>query len=59
MLHNLLWQFSHLVLQVCNQDQAVCHVLWCLQGTKILATTDPDGWKVVFVDNEDFLAELK
>ncbi|KAK9836940.1 hypothetical protein WJX81_001344 [Elliptochloris bilobata] len=28
-------------------------------GTKILATTDPDGWKVVFVDNEDFLAELK
>ena len=31
----------------------------CMQGTKILATTDPDGWKVVFVDNEDFLAELK
>ena len=30
-----------------------------LQGTKIMATTDPDGWKVVFVDNEDFLAELK
>ena len=29
------------------------------QGTKIMATTDPDGWKVVFVDNEDFLAELK
>ena len=28
-------------------------------GTKIMATTDPDGWKVVFVDNEDFLAELK
>lgn len=31
----------------------------CSQGTKIMATTDPDGWKVVFVDNEDFLAELK
>ena len=29
------------------------------QGPKIMATTDPDGWKVVFVDNEDFLAELK
>lgn len=28
-------------------------------GTKILATTDFDGWKVVFVDNADFLAELK
>eukprot|EP00884_Botryococcus_braunii_P010067 jgi/Botrbrau1/19061/Bobra.0100s0085.1 len=28
-------------------------------GTKIVATTDPDGWKVVFVDNEDFLNELK
>lgn len=28
-------------------------------GTKILATTDPDGWKVVFVDEADFLAELK
>lgn len=28
-------------------------------GTKILATTDPDGWKYVLVDNEDFLNELK
>ena len=28
-------------------------------GTKITATTDPDGWKVVFVDNQDFLRELK
>jgi lactoylglutathione lyase len=28
-------------------------------GTKIMATTDPDGWKVVFVDDADFLAELK
>lgn len=28
-------------------------------GTKILAVTDPDSWKVVFVDNEDFLNELK
>ncbi len=27
-------------------------------GTKIVATTDPDGWKVVFVDYEDFLKEL-
>ena len=27
-------------------------------GTKILACTDPDGWKIVFVDNEDFLKEL-
>jgi lactoylglutathione lyase len=27
-------------------------------GTKIMATTDPDGWKVVFVDNRDFLKEL-
>jgi len=27
-------------------------------NTKILATTDPDGWKVVFVDEADFLAEL-
>lgn len=27
-------------------------------GTKICATTDPDGYKVVFVDNEDFLKEL-
>lgn len=33
-----------------------------LQGqitTKIMATTDPDGYKVVFVDNADFLAELE
>jgi lactoylglutathione lyase len=28
-------------------------------GTKIMATTDPDGWKVVFVDNQDFLKELE
>lgn len=28
-------------------------------GTKILATTDPDGWKYVFVDYEDFLKELQ
>jgi lactoylglutathione lyase len=28
-------------------------------GTKIMATTDPDGWKVVFVDESDFMAELK
>lgn len=28
-------------------------------GTKIVACTDPDGWKIVFVDNEDFLKELK
>ena len=27
-------------------------------GTKITATTDPDGWKVVFVDEADFNAEL-
>lgn len=27
--------------------------------TKIVATTDPDGWKVVLVDNEDFLKELE
>ena len=27
-------------------------------GTKIVATTDPDGWKVVLVDEADFLAEL-
>lgn len=27
-------------------------------GTKILAITDPDGWKIVFVDEADFLAEL-
>ena len=28
-------------------------------GTKILATTDPDGYKYVLVDNADFLQELK
>lgn len=28
-------------------------------GTKIVAALDPDGWKVVFVDEADFLAELK
>ena len=28
-------------------------------GTRIMATTDPDGWKVVFVQNEDFLKELE
>ncbi|KAI3435000.1 hypothetical protein D9Q98_003052 [Chlorella vulgaris] len=28
-------------------------------GTKILAITDPDGYKIVFVDNEDFLKELE
>lgn len=28
-------------------------------NTKILATTDPDGWKYVLVDEEDFLNELK
>ena len=28
-------------------------------GTKIAATTDPDGWKVVLVDEKDFLAELE
>mmetsp|Transcript_4686 Transcript_4686/g.29542 ORF Transcript_4686/g.29542 Transcript_4686/m.29542 type:complete len:343 (-) Transcript_4686:423-1451(-) len=28
-------------------------------GTKVLATVDPDGWKTVLVDNEDFLNELK
>ena len=27
-------------------------------GTKIMACTDPDGYKIVFVDNEDFLKEL-
>jgi len=27
-------------------------------GTKICATVDPDGWKTVFVDEEDFLKEL-
>ena len=25
---------------------------FCATGTKILATTDPDGWKIVFVDYE-------
>ena len=28
-------------------------------GTKICATTDPDGWKVVFVDEADFGRELE
>ncbi|KAL1829835.1 hypothetical protein DCAR_0209223 [Daucus carota subsp. sativus] len=28
-------------------------------GTKIVALLDPDGWKTVLVDNEDFLKELK
>ncbi|BDA47561.1 probable lactoylglutathione lyase [Coccomyxa sp. Obi] len=28
-------------------------------NTKIMATTDPDGWKYVLVDEEDFLNELK
>ncbi len=28
-------------------------------GTKIFACTDPDGWKVVFVDQTDFEAELE
>lgn len=28
-------------------------------GTKIVACTDPDGYKYVFVDNEDFLKELE
>jgi lactoylglutathione lyase len=28
-------------------------------GTKICATTDPDGYKVVFVDSKDFLKELQ
>jgi hypothetical protein len=27
-------------------------------NTKILATTDPDGWKYVLVDEEDFAKEL-
>jgi len=27
-------------------------------GTKIMACTDPDGWKIVFVDQKDFEAEL-
>ena len=26
--------------------------------TKITSVEDPDGWKVVFVDNNDFLSEL-
>ncbi|PRW33813.1 putative lactoylglutathione chloroplastic [Chlorella sorokiniana] len=28
-------------------------------GTKITAVLDPDGYKIVFVDNEDFLKELE
>lgn len=27
-------------------------------GTKIMACTDPDGWKYVFVDEVDFEKEL-
>lgn len=27
-------------------------------NTKITSVVDPDGWKTVFVDNKDFLAEL-
>jgi len=30
-----------------------------LVALSICATTDPDGWKVVFVDEADFLEELK
>lgn len=28
-------------------------------GTKILATVDPDGYKYVLVDEQDFLKELE
>lgn len=28
-------------------------------GTKIVMCADPDGYKYVLVDNEDFLGELK
>ena len=28
-------------------------------GTKICATVDPNGWKTVFVDEEDFMRELE
>ena len=28
-------------------------------GTKICACVDPDGWKIVFVDEEDFMKELE
>jgi lactoylglutathione lyase len=28
-------------------------------GTKICATTDPDGYKIVIVDNTDFAKELQ
>lgn len=28
-------------------------------GTKILSLTDPDGYKIVFVDTADFLKELE
>lgn len=28
------------------------------QDLKITICADPDGWKVVFVDNQDFLADL-
>lgn len=41
----------------CVVDCWGCNGTWC-DRTKIVATTDPDGWKVVFVDNEDFLKEL-
>ena len=27
-------------------------------NTKIMASTDPDGWKIVFVDAQDFEKEL-
>ena len=29
------------------------------KGTKIMSTTDPDGWKFVFVDYNDWLKELE
>ena len=28
-------------------------------GPKTTETVDPDGWKVVFMDKQDFLAELQ
>ena len=28
-------------------------------GTKIVSIRDPDGWKIVLVDEEDFLKELE
>lgn len=27
-------------------------------GTKVCACVDPDGWRIAFVDEEDFLKEL-